>query len=74
MQKYSNRNMQNNSKICNEKYKSNMQKYAEICKTIYAVIYTYIFPAINMQIHYMSIYAMEIICINMHKYAIYTMQ
>ena len=49
MQKYANKDMQNNAKFCNEKYASNMQNYTEICKTMYAVICTYML-AINMQI------------------------
>ena len=81
MQKYANRNMQNNAKICNENMHQickNMQKYA---KQIYAVICTYML-AINMQIYamYMQLYALYVdICFgnymqkyankNMHKYA-----
>ena len=64
---------QNNSKICNEKYASNMQIYAEICKTIYAVICTNML-AINMQIYalYMQLYALYLdLCDGnyMQKYA-----
>ena len=73
--------MQNNAKICNEKYASNMQIFAEICKKKNVVICTYML-AINMQIYamYMQLYALYVdICDgnymqkyakkNMHKYA-----
>ena len=58
MQKYANRNMQNNAEICNANYASNMQIYADFFQ-IYAVICTYML-AINMQIYakYMQLYAL----------------
>ena len=64
--------MQDNAKICNEKYASNMQIHWEICKNNYAVICTaahicwpLICKYMNCKctcMHYMLIYTMEIIC------------